>query len=450
MNESALLADANDRAQSYLAATGGGRVFPGADELAGLASFDEPLPDQGLDASDALRLLDEKGSPATVRSNDPRYFGFVVGATLPAAAAAERLMLAWDQCASSFDNSPVAATIERVASRWVLEALRLPRESAVGFGTSATACTLVCIAAARRTLLARRGWDFDGDGLNGAPEVRVVVPETAHITVKKALRILGFGMKRVIYAPVDMHGRIDPERLPHLDDLTILCLQAGEVNTGEFDPFTASIPAAKAAGTWVHVDGAFGLWARASSKADLTEGVDGADSWTTDGHKWLNTPYDGAMAICRNASALSAAMNSDAVYSSAAQDTQKNLNLEFSRRARGIPIWAALRTLGRSGVAEMVDHHCALARRIADGLRGQGYEVLNRVVLNQVLVRAKTDAKTVAIRQAAQNSGEVWFGPTVWQGRPAFRISVCSWRTEESHADMLVDLLARVRRTLED
>lgn len=446
MDELALLADADERAQSYIAAIGTRRVFPESSALADLASLDEPLPEQGFAASDVLRLLDEKGSPATVASNDPRYFGFVVGASLPAAAATERLMLAWDQCASSFDNSPIAAKIEQIASGWVLEALNLPRESAIGFGTSATACTLVCIAAARRALLARQGWDFDGDGLTGAPEVRVVISETAHITVKKALRVLGFGMKRIIVAPTDIYGRVDPDQLPSLDDRTILCLQAGEVNTGEFDPFAELIPKAKSAGAWVHVDGAFGLWARVSSKSDLTEGIDGADSWTTDGHKWLNTPYDGAMAICRDAGALAAAMNSDAVYSSAAHDAQKNLNLEFSRRARGIPIWAALRSLGRTGVAELVDRHCALASRIADGLRAAGYEVLNRVLLNQVLVRAASDEQTVAIRQAAQASGKVWFGPTVWQGRAAFRISVSSWRTEEGHADQLILQLAALRR----
>jgi glutamate/tyrosine decarboxylase-like PLP-dependent enzyme len=441
MDELALLADADQRAHDYVAATAKRRVFPDADALAKLSAFDEPLPEHSHPDSDVLRLLDEAGSPATVASNGPRYFGFVIGAALPAAAAAERLMLAWDQCASTFDNSPVAATIERIASRWVLDALDLPRESAVGFGTSATACTLVAIAAARRALLARKGWDFDGDGLIGAPEVRVVISEMAHVTVKKALRVLGFGMKRVIVAPVDAEGRIDPVRLPPLDDLTILCVQAGEVNTGEFDPFAALIPQAKAAGAWVHVDGAFGLWARASSKAHLTDGIDGADSWTTDGHKWLNTPYDGAMVICRHAEALSTAMNSDAVYMSAAQDAQKNLNLEFSRRARGIPVWAALRALGRSGVAAMVERHCAQASRIAEGLRSAGYDVLNRVVLNQVLVRAATDEQTVTIRQAAQASGEVWFGPTVWQGRPAFRISVSSWHTEDEHVDRLVDLL---------
>ncbi|MGU7771905.1 pyridoxal phosphate-dependent decarboxylase family protein [Burkholderia sp. MR1-5-21] len=446
MDELALLADADRRAHTYLASTDTRRAFPDADALAGLAAFDEPLPEHGKPAGDVLRLLDDAGSPATVASNGPNYFGFVIGAALPAAAAAERLMLAWDQCASSFDNSPVAATLERLAARWVVDALDLPRDSAVGFGTSATACTLVAIAAARRALLARNGWDFDGDGLIGAPEVKVVISELAHITVKKALRVLGFGMKRIVVAPVDAQGRIDPDRLLPLDDMTIFCVQAGEVNTGEFDPFAALIPRAKAAGAWVHVDGAFGLWARASARKALTEGIDGADSWTTDGHKWLNTPYDGAMVICRDAAALATAMNSDAVYLSGAQDAQKNLNLEFSRRARGIPVWAALRSLGRAGVAAMVDRHCAYASHIADGLRAAGYDVLNRVVLNQVLVRADTDAHTVAIREAAQASGDVWFGPTVWQGRPAFRISVSSWRTGDEHVERLVALLTDLRQ----
>jgi glutamate/tyrosine decarboxylase-like PLP-dependent enzyme len=447
MDEQALLADADQRAHAYLASVGTRRVFPDAAALAALAAFEESLPEHGEPASEVLRLLDESGSPATAASNDPRYFGFVIGAALPAAAAAERLMLAWDQCASSFDNSPVAATVERVAGRWVVDALGLPRESAVGFGTSATACTLVAIAAARRALLARKGWDYDGDGLIGAPEVKVVISELAHITVRKALRVLGFGMKRVHVAPVDEFGRIDPSRLPMLDDMTILCLQAGEVNTGEFDPFPALVPRAKAAGAWVHVDGAFGLWVRASSKAALAQGIDGADSWTTDGHKWLNTPYDGAMTICKDASALAAAMNSDAVYSVASQDAQKNLNLEFSRRARGIPIWAALRALGRSGIAAMVERHCAQASRIGEALRTAGFDVLNRVVLNQVLVRGATDEQTIAIRQAAQASGHVWFGATVWQSRPAFRISVSSWRTEDEHVERLIELLCRLRET---
>ncbi|WP_236209911.1 pyridoxal phosphate-dependent decarboxylase family protein, partial [Pseudomonas tohonis] len=400
---------------------------------------------QGLPAHQALQLLDELGSPATTASNGGRYFGFVIGATLPAAAAAERLVLAWDQCASSFDNSPAADRIEKAAARWVLESLGLPAESAVGFGTSATACTLACLSAARRALLARKGWDFDGDGLMGAPEVRVVVSASVHITVKKALRILGFGINRLRVAPVDELGRIDPAQLPPLDDMTVLCLQAGEVNTGEFDPFAELIPRARAAGAWVHVDGAFGLWARASSAAALAEGVEQADSWTTDGHKWLNTPYDGAMAICRDAEALATAMNSDAAYASASRDAQKNLNLEFSRRARGVPIWAALASLGRDGLRELIDRHLRQATYLAERLRGAGYQVLNRVVLNQVLVRADSDEQTLAIRLAAQASGDVWFGPTLWQGRPAFRLSVSSWRTTDADIQRLAELLIALK-----
>jgi len=327
----------------------------------------------------------------------------------------------------------------------VLDALDLPRESAVGFGTSATACTLGALATARRALLARQGWDFDRQGLAGAPEIKVVVSELVHITVKKALRILGFGLDRIVYASVDADGGVDVSRLPPLDDRTVLCLQAGEVNTGGFDPFAQAIARAREAGAWVHVDGAFGLWARTSSLAPLTAGIEQADSWTTDAHKWLNTPYDCAMVICRDARALAEAMNSDAVYMSAGADAQKNLTLEFSRRARGVPVWAALRTLGRSGIAQMVERHHAQAQRIGEELSRLGFEVLNRVVLNQVLFRCSTDAGTQALRSAVQASGETWFGGTIWQGRPALRISVSSWRTRDEDVQALVQLLARLR-----
>jgi glutamate/tyrosine decarboxylase-like PLP-dependent enzyme len=444
--ERQLLAEADQRALSYFDSTPTRPVFPPSEAIAGLAALDQPLSEQGYPATEVLRRLDLIASPATVNSNGPRYFGFVIGATLPAAAAAERLVLAWDQCASSFDNSPAADALERIAGRWVIDLLGLPQDSAVGFGTSATACTLACLSAARRALLARKGWDFDGDGLIGAPEVRVVVSASAHITVKKALRILGFGINRLIVAPTDEQGRVDPQQLPALDDMSILCLQAGEVNTGEFDPFSDLIPRAKAAGAWVHIDGAFGLWARASSAANLAEGVELADSWTSDGHKWLNTPYDGAMAICRDADALASAMNSDAAYATASKDAQKNLTLEFSRRARGIPIWAALASLGRDGLRQMIDRHLRQASHLAARLRETGFQVLNRVVLNQVLVRADSDEQTLAIRLAAQRSGQVWFGPTVWQGRPAFRLSICSWRTTDADIDLLADLLISLKQ----
>jgi glutamate/tyrosine decarboxylase-like PLP-dependent enzyme len=446
MDELTLIAEADRRARAYTVSVYDRRVFPDTAATDALVSFDEPLPETGWDAMATLTLLDDLGSPATVTSNGPHYFGFVIGATLPSAAAAERMVVAWDQCASSYDNSPIAATLEKVAAGWVLDILDLPRQSAVGFGTSATACTTGCLTAARRSLLAKKGWDFDVDGLIGAPEVKVVISDVVHVSVKKALRVLGFGSKRLLIAPTDDMGRIDPEQLPPIDDMTIVCLQAGEVNMGEFDPFDAIIPIAKAAGAWVHVDGAFGLWARASQSSQyLTQGVEGADSWTTDGHKWLNTPYDGAMAICRDADALARAMNSDAVYATAAVDAQKNLTMEFSRRARGIPIWAALRTLGRKGVAEMVDRHIAQAQRLGAALKAEGFDVVNRIVLNQVLVRGASDAETKAIRAAVEQSGEAWFGGTIWRSRPAFRLSVSSWRTRDADIDALVALLVRTR-----
>lgn len=441
MTEFDLTAEADERARAYLAGTDTRAPFPGKQARDGLDVFAEALPQRGTDALETLRMLDIHGSPATVASNGPRYFGFVIGAALPVAAAAERLMLAWDQCASSYDNSPVAATIEKIAAGWLLDILDLPRESAVGFGTSATACTISCVSAARRALLSRLGWDFDRDGLHGAPEIKVVVSETVHVTVRKALRLLGFGTARLIAAPTDAFGRVDPARLPALDARTILCLQAGEVNSGEFDPFVPLIAAARRAGAWVHVDGAFGLWARASSRHGLTEGVEGADSWTTDGHKWLNTPYDGAVAICRDADALAQAMNSDAAYATASKDAQKNLTLEFSRRARGVPIWAALRTLGRSGVAELVDRHCAQAAWLAGRLREADLDVLNRVVLNQVLVRCGDDERTARVRQAVLDTEAGWFGATIWRDRPAFRLSLSSWRTTDDDVARLADAL---------
>ncbi len=445
-DEKKVMMQAEQRAFAYLSSVDERNVYPSQHALDKLSRFDEALPQDGCSSSETLALLDDYGSPATVVTNGPRYFGFVVGAALPAAAAAERLMLAWDQGAAMYMTSPVCATIEERARRWLLEILALPEDGGVGFGTSATACGLACLTVARSQLLSRAGWDSEERGLYGAPRMTVVVSETVHVTILKALRILGFGREQIVRAAVDEHGRIDPQRLPALDEMTILCLQAGEVNTGEFDPFDELIPLARKSGAWVHVDGAFGLWARASSLKDRhTRGVEWADSWTVDGHKWLNTPYDCAMAICRDADALSRAMNSDAVYASASKTAQKNMTLEFSRRARGVPVWAALRTLGKSGVASMVERHCAMASELAAWLRDAGFNVLNRVVLNQIVVRGRTDEETTRIRSMVEKSGEAWFGPTVWKGEIAFRISISSWRTTQADIGRLFAAIVRAR-----
>ncbi|WP_431261526.1 pyridoxal phosphate-dependent decarboxylase family protein [Roseateles chitinivorans] len=445
MQELTLQMSADARAVSYIAGIDTRRVVPDAAAIDALAKFDEHLPEIGCDPHETLRILDEVGSPATVASNGPRYFGFVVGAALPVAAAVERLMLAWDQGAPLAVTSPVSAAVEEIASRWLLEILDLPRGSAIGFGTSASSSALICLAAARRSLLVRAGWDVDRAGTNGAPRIKAVVSDKTHITVLKALRILGLGTDDITSVPTDQFGRIIVDRVPPLDALTILCLQAGEVNTGEFDSFSELVAQGRKASAWVHIDGAFGLWARATrGHKSLTEGVEDADSWVVDGHKWLNTPYDCAMAICRDPQSLAAAMNSDAAYAAGTASAQKNLTLDFSRRPRGIPVWAALRSLGRSGVDDLVSRHIAQAALIAESLKAAGYTVLNRVVLNQVLARCETDQKTRAVVKAAQDSGTVWFGSTTWEGQAAFRISVSSWRTSDDDIAQLCRLMGRL------
>lgn len=445
----ALLAEADRRAAVYTASTTTRPPYPSTSAIANLKTFEEEFPTHPQPDNETLALLDDAGSPATAVTTGPRYFGYVVGGVLPAAAAAERLVLAWDQRASSFASSPVAAVIERQAGRWILDALDLPRDSAVGFGTSATACTVACLSAARRMLLKRQGWDWDADGFVGAPAVRVVASATMHVAVSKALRILGFGLRNVVPAPVDSFGRVDPAQLPELDANTILILQAGEVNTGAFDPFSEILPRATKAKAWVHVDGAFGLWARASSiAADLCEGIEQADSWTADGHKWLNTPYDGAFSICRDPGALQAAMSSDAIYAPSEAHAQQNLTLEFSRRARGIPIWAALRSLGREGLRELVDRNVAQARKIGDAMREIGFELPVPTFLNQVLARAGSDEVTRSLCEAVQRSGLGWFGTTRWDGRVALRISVSSYRTCDDDVTSLIDALATAFREI--
>ncbi|THG32850.1 pyridoxal phosphate-dependent decarboxylase family protein [Naasia lichenicola] len=445
--EREVIADGDSRAQAFLDGVGLRPVYPTPESRQALEGFDESLPRHGLGDQATIKLLDDLGSPGTVATNGGRYFGFVVGASLPVAAAAERLLLAWDNGAAAYVTGPSAAAIEKVAARWMLEILDLPSESAVGFTTSASTGTLIALIAARRTLLGRLGWDLDRRGTSGAPDIRIVTSDVAHISVTKAVRVLGFGLENVATVPSDEFGRLDASKLPAIDDHTIVVLQSGEVNTGESDPFRDVIAAAQAVGAWVHVDGAFGLWARASKHRAETDGVDAADSWTVDGHKWLNTPYDSAMVITRRSEDLVAAMQSDSPYAPSSPDAQKNLSLDFSRRARGVAIWAALRSLGRDGVAELIERTVDLAAVVADGLRDAGYSVLNRVVLNQVLFASDDDEGTLRILHAVQDSGKFWFGQTLWRGKVALRISVSSWRTTRDDVDQLIVMLALLRQS---
>ncbi|MEO3759491.1 aminotransferase class V-fold PLP-dependent enzyme [Mycobacterium sp. B14F4] len=432
-----LLADFTDRAVRYLDGLDGRPVAPAAEHIEALGRFDEPLPAGPADPRAVLQMLDEVGSPATVATAGRRYFGFVTGGSLPAALTANLLAAVWDQNGAYRVMSPVAAALEEVGTTWLRDLLGLPASAGAGFTTGATMANLTALAAARHALLGSAGWNVEEDGLFGAPPIRVVVGDEVHASVLKALSLLGLGRNRVERVPVDGQGRLRVDALPALSPTTIVCIQAGNVNTGAFDPAGAVCAAAREAGAWVHVDGAFGLWAAASPRlAHLTDGFAEADSWATDAHKWLNVPYDSGIAFVRNATDLRAAMTVGAAYLIAGADREPcHHTPDMSRRARGVEVWAALRSLGRSGVADLVDRCCLHARRFADGFRAAGYEVLNDVVLNQALVSFGDDEETRRVIAAVQAEGTCWFGGTVWQGRAAMRASVSSWATTDDDVD---------------
>ncbi|HMC39480.1 MAG TPA: aminotransferase class V-fold PLP-dependent enzyme, partial [Acidimicrobiales bacterium] len=429
-----LLDDAASRAQHYLRHVGDRPVAPGADVLAALDRFDERLPAGPGDAADTLALLDRAGSPATVASAGPRYFGFVTGGSFPVAVAANWLAAAWDQNTALPVMSPVAARLHRVVNGWLVDLMGLPPGTATVFVPGAAMANATALAAARDQQLARVGWDVPRDGLFGAPPLTVIVGEQAHSTLTKALGLLGLGRDRVRRVPTDGQGRMRADLLPDdVDGPAVVCAQAGEVNTGAFDPFPRIIEWARARHAWVHVDGAFGLWALADpTRSELTRGLVDADSWATDGHKWLNVPYDCGISLVRRAEDLQRSFASVAGYLPSGEGFEAmHHGPEASQRARPIEVWAVLRTLGRAGVAELVQRGSALAQRMAARLGEGGLEVLNDVVLNQVLVRAATDYSTSALVEAVQRDGTCWCGPTTWGGRPAMRISVSGWSTGE-------------------
>ena len=415
-----------------------------------LAALDEPLPEDGEDATAVVERLATVIGPATVASPGPRYFGFVTGGALPAALGADWLASAWDQNGFTRTSSPAAAAVETAAERWVVEALGLPLDAAVGFTTGATMANFTGIAAARHALLERAGWDVEADGLTGAPAIRVLVGEQVHASLLVAVRYAGLGAGRAVRVAADDQGamRADAlrEALEEGDGPAIVCAQAGEVNTGAFDPLAEIADAAAEHGAWVHVDGAFGLWAAASPRLrGLVRGAERCDSWAVDSHKWLNVPYDGGLAIVADREAVRGAMGVRAGYLPDQEGREPfDYVPEMSRRARGVPVYAALRSLGRSGLAELVERCCALARRAATAMEDvPGAEVLNDVVLNQVLVRfGDDDEVTRAVVAEVQNGGEAWLGATVWRGQAAARISVSNWSTTEDDIDRLAAALA--------
>jgi len=457
MHSRSLLVAAADHAADFLETLPDGRV--GAEELdvdALRERFDVPLPDGPTEPRVVLDELVAAASPGLVRSQSPRYFGYVIGGSLPAALAADMVVAAWDQNAGGYSVSPISSVVEDVVGDWLVELLGLPAGASFGLTTGCQQAHVTCLAAARNGVLDRVGWDVEVGGLQGAPRVRLLVSDERHVTIDRAARILGFGTAALVPFAVAEAGRIDPAalraELAGGDGPTIVCAQAGDVNTGGFDPLAEIVEAAHAAGAWVHVDGAFGLWAAASPRTrHLLEGHAGADSWATDAHKWLNVPYDCGLAVVADPQPHHAAMVVSAAYLRGSREGERDPSRwvpDFSRRARGFAVYAALRSLGREGIAELVERCCSCARRFAEVLgTDDQVEILNDVVLNQVLVRfGEDDETTDAVVAAVQDEGTCWMSPTTWRGRRAMRISVSNWATTIADVDRSCEAIVRVAR----
>ncbi len=429
-------------------------VHPTPDLAALAAAFGGDLPAGATRPDDVLRQLVAAAEPGLVGTVGPRFFGFVIGGSSPSATAADILAAGWDQCAYNEVLSPAAAAAERAAGSWAKQLLGLPATASVGFVTGAQAANTVGLAVGRHRVLADAGWDVERDGLFGAPRVALVASEERHATIDRAARLLGFGTSAIRPVVSTAQGAIDVAALGRtLDTLAgqpvIVCLQAGNVNTGACDDLRRATPLAKKHGAWVHVDGAFGLWAAASPRtAHLVDGVEEADSWGTDAHKWLNVPYDSGLAFCADAALHAATMSYAASYltgSGAGSDfVLGDLTPESSRRARGFAVWAALRELGTEGVADLVDRSCDLARRMASRLQAGGATVHNDVVLNQLLVSLGDPAQTDATIAAVQRDGTCWVGGTTWRGRRLIRVSVSNATTTEDDIDLSADAILRV------
>jgi glutamate/tyrosine decarboxylase-like PLP-dependent enzyme len=444
-----ILADVAERSRRYLSGVEERRVAPTEQALVALDGFDVPLQDAPIPPAAVIEELDRIGEPATVAVAGPRYFGFVNGGALPAALAANWLFTSWEQHGAFRVSGPVGARIEQVAMRWVIDLLGLPKESAGAFVTGTTVAHMTCLAAARDALLECVGWNARDDGLFGAPPITVVVGGEGHSTLFKALGVVGLGRTRVVQVPVDDQGRMRADAMPRIDGLSIVCVQAGNVNTGASDPMREIVESARRsrAPTWIHVDGAFGLWAKvAPARAHLVDGLELADSWATDAHKWLNSPYDCGMAIVRDPGALRRTMTLRADYLPSDETNPSDYTPEASRRSRGVDVWAALRSLGRSGLADLVERNCRMAKRFADAFTAAGFEVLNDVVLNQVLVSFGDAERTRRVIAGVQADGTCWCGPTVWHGKTAMRVSVINWMTTDADVDRSLAAILRIAR----
>lgn len=446
-----LLEEAARRGIAYRETCAGRPVAPRPDAVAEVRRFIEPLPVEGRDDKDVLTMLDEIGSPASVAMAGPRFFGFVIGGSLPVTLATNWLSSAWDQNVVMHEVTPATATLEQVALSWLVELFDLPPETGAGFVTGATVANFTALAAARHRVFADAGWNVESDGLIGAPPATLIVSDEAHPTLFKSLGMLGLGRDRVVRIPTDRQGRMVAAKLPAIEGPTIVCTQAGNINSGAIDPIGEICDAVEGTGAWVHVDGAFGLWAAASKTLrSMTEGMQRAHSWATDAHKWLNVPYDSGIAFVRDAADLASAMaiTADYLITETEHRNPSDYTPELSRRGRGIDVWAALLSLGRNGVEKLIEGCCEHARRFAAGLSAAGFEVLNDVVLNQVVVSFGDDARTREVIEAIQRDGTCWCGVTVWQGRTAMRISVSSWATTGKDVEKSLRAMIDIARRL--
>jgi len=443
-----LLQLAADYARSYLASIHDRHVGVTKAARQGMAELGGEMPVEGADPEAVLRLLHEAGSPATTAVMGGRFFGGVIGGAVPVTVAAHWLADAWDQNACLYEISPVAAYLEELVLGWLIRLFGLPATSGGALVTGTQMADVTALAAARHALLRDLGWDVESDGLFGAPPVSVIVGDEVHATMLKALALIGFGRSRVHRVPADSQGRMLPARIPKIAGPVVLCAQLGNVNSGACDPIADICEVAKSNGAWVHVDGAFGLWAAtAPERRHLVAGMEQADSWATDGHKWLNTPHDSGIAIVRDKEALRQAMAiTAAYYGPLSKREPMQWCPESSRRARGVELWAALRTLGHTGIAAQIERTCKHASKFAMGLREAGHEVLNEVVLNQVLVSFGSDEQTERVIAKVQLDGVCWCGETVWKARKAMRISVSSWATTEGDVDKSIAAILKAHR----
>ena len=448
-----LLRIAAAHADSYIDSADDKPVYPTNEALDDLSKFDQPLPESiSTDGASILDMLHKYGSPATVQSTGGRYFGFVTGGVVPTAAATGWMTQVWDQNGALYVMSPIASKLEQVSERWVVDLLGLPQEETVmGLVGGSSVANLCGLAAGRQALLSKLGWDVNSQGLFGAPRLRVVVNEQAHSSVWKALSLLGLGNGSCVErVPVDDQGRMRVDQLPKLDNTTLVILQAGHVSTGAFDDLDSICDKANGAGAWVHVDGAFGLWAAASkSLRYLTKGLEKANSWCVDGHKTLNTPYDCGIVLCRDASMLHQAMAATGSYLQTSDTSHRDgmfYTPDMSRRGgRAIELWATLKYLGRDGVEQMIDGMVDRAQQFGNLLKAAGFQILNEIVFNQCLVRCDSSEETKITMANIQSSGALWCGGSTWNEEPAIRISVCAWATTSTDVENCVESIVQAR-----